>query len=105
MGHSFSFRRLGEDQHPHLTMLACGNVPTQVVAFPWCYCLMTLHFLKPWIGYPYLRSVKIACTFGTTRSCFYPQHSAVEPVHDSVSKVLYCLERSIFEYVTLKYST
>ena len=50
--------------------------------------LQTDYFLRPWIGYPYLRSVEIALYIWITRSCFYLQYFTAEPVHDSVFKVL-----------------
>jgi hypothetical protein len=68
MAHNFGFRRPGEPQHPSLSTLAPGNVPTGVEAFPWCYCSMTLHFLKPMLrSSSYLRSVlySIAHWFNT----------------------------------------
>ncbi len=34
MTHNFGFWRLGEEQHPRLSTLSRGNVPTRVEAFP-----------------------------------------------------------------------
>ena len=58
---------------PQLRFLASWRVPTPELfsSFPWertrrgggfslTILLQTLHFLRPWIGYPYLRSAKIA---------------------------------------------
>ena len=58
MAHNFGFWRLGESQHPSLSALFLGNVPTRVEAFPgYSFANATLP-KAVWIGYPYLRSVK-----------------------------------------------
>jgi hypothetical protein len=62
MAHNFGFWRLGEEQHPRLSTLSRGNVPTRVEAFPCAILVKTPHFLKSWSGYPYLRSIEIADT-------------------------------------------
>src|SRR5260370_18531031 len=114
-----SHARLFGMNGPQLQFSASWGVPTPTSydaslwerthiggGFSWCYSFAIATLPKAvWIVYPYLRSAKIACTSGITRPCFYPQYFTAEPVHDSVFKVLYYLERSIFKSVTLKYPT
>jgi hypothetical protein len=85
-GPQLPFLAPGEEQHPHLSMLALRNVPIKVEAFPelfldaatlpkavdWTRAFVTAHSLVQWL----------------TRSCFYAWSFARQPVHDSVFKVL-----------------
>src|SRR6266487_7103208 len=74
MVHTFRFWRPGESQHPSLSTLAPGNVPTGVEAFPWCYCSMTPHFLKPMLrSSSYLRSVLNSIVHWLNTVVFLPQ--------------------------------
>src|SRR6266481_1349232 len=69
----YSHARLFGMNGPQLQFSASwgGPTPEPFGSFPWertrrgggfslALLLHTLHFLKPWIGYPYLRSAKIA---------------------------------------------
>jgi hypothetical protein len=53
-----SVRQPGPSQHPRLTTLLPWERTPRAEAFPDALLLKLLHFLKPWIEYPYLRSSK-----------------------------------------------
>ena len=50
----------GEEQHPSLSRLPCGNVPTQGEAFPWCYSSRDAALPKPVDWVPVASRIKIA---------------------------------------------
>src|SRR6266581_8053234 len=103
MAHNSRFWHLGEAQHPNLSTLFPGNVPTGVEAFPWCSSFTSAPLPKAlWIGYRNLRSAKELGHLEEHGSVFTRSPSLRNPYTIQLISVLSYLERSIFKSVTWK---
>src|SRR6266516_5362378 len=89
MAHNFGLWHPGEHQHPHLSMLLPWERTHRGGGFSLgLFCLGCSTNSRRSSVECGPSEQQIALHVGLTRSCFYPRPCAVEPVHDSVFKVL-----------------